>query len=169
MAKNKAKKLVWLGLGVAFASLVVAGVKKYKELQGLNLLKFKESDPPFTISDISGGKAKLTFNFRIENPTAYRYHVKDLMAIAKQENDNGKQIGTFFLTDYVVPPRSNQLLQISSEVQLISLLDLAKNIFLTPTAIIFLSGSVAYVSNGISIPIPFAFEVDVRSQILNLR
>ena len=162
------KKIVYTGLTVAFGFVAVVGYKKFKELQALQLLKVLPAKPSLTIQDISGGVAKVFINVFIQNPTQYNYTVKNFKASMNQQNKSGAVLGTFGVNTLTVAANADTLLQMATEIKLEQLLELAKNIFFTDKADIFLSGAVTYVSHGVSVPLPFSFLVDARAEFQKL-
>jgi hypothetical protein len=161
------KGLIFLGVSLSAGALAVFGIRKYKQVQGLKLLKVTPAAPSLTFKHASNDFVDGSINLLIENPTPYDYHIKKFTA-SIQSASSKLVLGNFSLPDAKLYAQKSNPISIASTLKVQEVIDLAKNIFLSSSATIFLTGTVIYESSGIEVPYPFSFQVDLQQQLKQL-
>lgn len=161
------KAVIGLTLGASAIFIGVLGVKKYREAQSLRLLKIKPSKPAFQFVRINGGAVDGLLHLEVTNPTTNPYRIENIEGVvhlADVQGQPGAYLASVRQFSVTINPGGGGF-SIPVNFSLNQLLELALNIFSTRSTNILLTGQVTYITNGIPVPVPFSFLVDVREQL----
>lgn len=158
------KGLIFSGLGIAFGTLAWFGRKKYLQVQALNQLKVTPGSPALTLKTVTDSLMDGSVNLIIDNPTEYDFHLKNFSASIQSANSK-VALGQFQLAEAKLFARTKNPVNILTVIQFQQVLDLAKDIFFSASATIFLTGTITYESSGLEVPYPFSFQVDLQDQL----
>jgi hypothetical protein len=161
------KIAVGLTLGVSAIALAALGAKKYSEVQSLRSLKVKPAKPAFQFIHINGESVDGLLNLEVSNPTQNQYRIQNIEAVihlVDVSGNPGAYLASVRSFSTVINPGPSGI-SIPVNFSLKQLIQLATNIFSTRSATIKLTGQAIYLVNGVSVPVPFSFAIDIREQL----